>query len=88
MNKGEKVPIAYCEICETKNPIHISTLEKKVDDGRTLKAEIGWCAVCETVLNLEEDKTIEWVGEEWLDENGWKEFEDKDDPEELENETS
>lgn len=78
MNKDEKVPIAYCEICKTTNPIHITTLQKKDKNGKMLEADIGWCVVCETVLNIEEDAAIEWVGQEWLDEHGWKDVTDKD----------
>lgn len=77
MSKDDKIPVAYCEVCKVVNPMNIQTLQKTTEDGKKLKADIGYCVVCGTVLNLEEDKEITWVGNEWLAENGWKEVTDE-----------
>ncbi len=66
----EKFAIAYCSTCKTKNPIDFQDMVKGKSKNK-ITATIAWCVVCEYVLNLENDKKIEWVTEKWLEKHGW-----------------
>jgi len=66
-----KIMIANCPVCKIKNPVSTQGVYRGKGKNK-VTATIAYCAVCETVLNLEEDLKLEYVGKEWLKENGWE----------------
>ena len=61
--------IAYCETCEKEQPINkAEMIHRKTGHEVT----IVYCAVCDMVLNTEEDTTTRTVPEQWLIDRGYE----------------
>ncbi len=67
------VAVAYCWICEAKNPVVVDVIsQKEIPELEEAEMTIVFCPICEFVINLDRQVDVEWHTRESVIETGWR----------------